>query len=175
MNSLPRIDGRSIRLSVFPAPRVRRGKLSPGSREGEEVHAASSVRGREILLDRALFRDPLELKRILIHELFHFAWPRVGNAARREFDELLQAELRRRARGELGWSAEWRKEALRSDDPATGSRRWREYVCESFCDTAAWLLVGRRRHEEFTLGARHRERRRDWFRNFLKPGQRITL
>jgi hypothetical protein len=46
--------------------------------------------------------------------------------------------------------------------PRTG-RAWRDYVCESFCDTAAWLYSGVRRHPEFTLAPRFRERRAAWF------------
>ena len=70
---------------------------------------------------------------------------------------------RRGRRGELGWSAEWRKDALGADDVAGRTRRWREYCCESFCDTAAWLYSGVERHEEFTLGERWRRGRRAWF------------
>jgi hypothetical protein len=43
-------------------------------------------------------------------------------------------------------------------------RQWREYVCESFCDTAAWLYGGLRTHDEFTLSPRFRRRRAAWFR-----------
>ena len=42
--------------------------------------------------------------------------------------------------------------------------RWRDYLCESFCDTAAWIYSGVRRHPEYTLAARHRNRRAEWFR-----------
>ena len=44
------------------------------------------------------------------------------------------------------------EEALRPEDGAGRTRRWREYCCESFCDTAAWMYSGVERHEEFTLG-----------------------
>ena len=50
---------------------------------------------------------------------------------------------------------------------ALGGRRgrpWREYLCESFCDTAAWLYGDVRKHEEFTLAARFRQRRAGWFK-----------
>jgi hypothetical protein len=40
---------------------------------------------------------------------------------------------------------------------------WREYCCESFCDTAAWLYSGVQVHSEFTLAGRYRHRRRVWF------------
>jgi hypothetical protein len=43
------------------------------------------------------------------------------------------------------------------------TRRWREYCCESFCDTAAWLYSGMRRHPEFALAAQFSAPRRAWF------------
>jgi len=42
---------------------------------------------------------------------------------------------------------------------------WREYVCESFCDTAAYALLGserRVRHSEYTLSRAARARRLRW-------------
>jgi len=67
-------------------------------------------------------------------------------------------------RGELGWSAEWRKSKLTPLDRRERTRKWREYCCESFCDTAAWLYAGVRTHAEFTLAAAGRAERREWFR-----------
>jgi hypothetical protein len=131
------------------------------------VHAASFLRGRCVVLDSALLRRPRELRRILIHELFHFVWLRAGNRSRLEYERLVRHEHSSGARGELGWSAEWRKDALRALDRSTRTRRWREYVCESFCDTAAWLYSTGVRHPEFTLAARYRSRRREWFLGFL--------
>jgi hypothetical protein len=75
----------------------------------------------------------------------------------------LHREFKASAQGELGWSAEWRKQALEARDRRTRSRRWREYCCESFCDTAAWRYSGGPRHPEFTLPARFRAVRRAWF------------
>lgn len=115
-------------------------------------------------LDRALSERPRELARIFVHELFHFAWIHLGNGERRDWEAVLMAE---RGRGELGWSAELRKLKLTPSDAANRTRRWREYACESFCDTAAWLFAGAARHEEVTLAARWRERRKRWFRRFL--------
>ena len=87
----------------------------------------------------------------------------LGNRVRLAYEALMEGELAAGARGELGWSAEWRKSALRPADRRRRSRHWREYCCESFCDTAAWLYSGLARHGEFTLAARFRRRRRAWF------------
>jgi hypothetical protein len=81
---------------------------------------------------------------------------------------MLRAEFRSGARGELGWSAEWRKAGLRAGDVRRRSRRWREYICESFCDTAAWLYSGIVRHPEFTLVTPSRKARQNWFQQELE-------
>jgi hypothetical protein len=143
--------------------RAWRGKLHHGEGPGDEVHAALFPRRRELVLDAALRRDPDELARIVVHEYFHLAWIRLGNPSRRSWEALLGAEMAAGARGELGWSAEWRKDKLAPRDPAGRSRRWREYACESFCDTAAWLYAGVAGHEEFTLRPRFRKPRQAWF------------
>lgn len=109
--------------------------------------------------------DANEFARIFVHELFHFAWLRLGNARRRSYERLLEKEIRQGARGELGWSAERRKQNLAVSDRSTRTRKWREYCCESFCDTAAWLYAGVPPHEEFTLARPAREGRRKWFTN----------
>jgi len=128
-----------------------------------QVHAASFIRERRIVLDQTLLRSKSELSRILTHEMFHFAWFRLGNRHRRSWEQLLLAEFDLRARGELGWSAEMRKVKLAPGDSAARSRLWREYACESFCDTAAWLFSGSRAHPEFTLARRFKTSRRGWF------------
>ena len=135
------------------------------------MYAGSFIRKREIVLDRELERQPRELARILVHELFHFAWVRLGNPTRRSYEALVRQEWKRRARGELGWSAESRKREL-SGRPMRGARspRWRDYLCESFCDTAAWIYSGVHRHPEYTLAARHRKRRAEWFRTAFPGG-----
>ena len=126
--------------------------------------AATSIPGRRILLDRAVFEMPGDFERILVHEIFHFAWVRLGHPKRRSWEQLMARELARGARGELGWSAEWRKAKLTSASMQSGARLWRHYLCESFCDTAAWLYGGLRSHGEFTLAQSWRWRRRVWFR-----------
>ena len=152
----------TIRVRFSPGLRASRGKLVPADGPGVEVHAGSFLRKREIVLDAGLIASPRELARVLIHELFHFVWLRLGNPGRRSYEALIAGEIRERVRGELGWSAEWRKRLLTARDRRERTRRWREYACESFCDTAGWLLT-RGRHPEFTLDRSCRARRRRWF------------
>jgi hypothetical protein len=162
---LPPLKGRSLRIRFMPGLTVGSGKLYSQRSCGQPVYAGSYIRKREIVLDRELKSRPKELARILTHELFHFAWVRLGNPARRSYEMLVRREFKNHARGELGWSAESRKSTLTDLPPPTSHNllRWREYICESFCDTAAWLYSGVRRHDEFTLGARYRARRAEWF------------
>lgn len=160
----PEIRGLPISVTFLQAPRAYRGKLLSGKAgRGREVHAGSFLRQRQVILDSALRGRPRELARILVHELFHFAWVRLGNPRRLSYEELLRREIRTRAKGELGWSAESKKMALTREDREGRTRRWREYVCESFCDTGAWLFAGCAHHQEFTLPARARRARRQWF------------
>ena len=127
-------------------------------------HAASFLPHRHMVLDPALLARRRELARILYHEIFHFVWARLGNPVRHGFEEVLRREWEEHARGELGWSAESCKLGLSRRDLARRSRRWRHYVCESFCDSAAWLcLTGRPDHPEWSLKPRFRSRRRQWF------------
>ena len=156
-----------MQVGFLPGLRAEKGQLRSGSDRGQEVHAASFIHRREVVLESGLDARPRELARVLVHELFHFVWLRAGNPLRRSYEGLIEAEMTRQAWGELGWSAEFRKHALRIGDRRRRSRRWREYVCESFCDSAAWLLAGLRAHEEFTLTLRHRRARREWFRRLL--------
>ncbi|HJZ97504.1 MAG TPA: hypothetical protein VKE70_13435 [Candidatus Solibacter sp.] len=143
---MPAMCGAQIRLEYAPGLRDRRGP----------VHAGAFLRERRIAFDCTRAEFP----RILAHEVAHFVWIRLGNAARRSWEEVL---CRESGAGELGWSAEWRKAALDARDRGARTRRWREYCCEAFCDTAAWLWSGVARHDEFTLARRWRETRRRWF------------
>ncbi|HLH39184.1 MAG TPA: hypothetical protein VKX39_08560 [Bryobacteraceae bacterium] len=158
---LPAFSGQPIRVEL-------RRPLGPHL-------AASSMKRRVILLDPAVLDGRGEFERILIHEIFHFAWLRLGNRARRDWEQLLCREIRARARGELGWSAEWRKTKLRESDIAGRSPAWRRYICESFCDTAAWRFAGLRRHAEFTLPRRFCGARRRWFDAAFSPSRTIPL
>ena len=149
--------------------RVVVNKTPQGSAVGPEdrLHAASFIPERYLVLHRQLFRRRVELGRILYHELCHFLWPRLGNPARKSYEELVRAEFRRGVRGELGYSSEWRKAKLRAGGGRIPrqKRLWREYVCESFCDTASYVLLGAERragHSEYTLSRAARERRRRW-------------
>jgi hypothetical protein len=164
---LPPLSGRPIRVEL-------RRSLGPHL-------AATSIPRRLILIDSETLRASGDFERILVHEIFHFAWRRLSNQTRWSWEDLLRSEFHARASGELGWSAEWRKEKLkiklkikltRTDRaqilslPAALPRTpaWRRYACESFCDSAAWLFSGLRDHDEFTLAARFRRRRARWFR-----------
>jgi len=170
---LPPLAGAPVRVRFQPSLFVHRRRLTHRPL-GTEVHAATCLRKREMVLETALLRNTREFARIFLHEVFHFVWLRLGNAGRQSYEALLAAEIGDGAAGELGWSAEWRKRALGPHDRLRRSRRWREYVCESFCDSAAWSLLPDRRHEEFTLEARFRLARRAFFARFkARPVIRI--
>jgi hypothetical protein len=151
---VPPLTGKPIRVSIRPS-------LGPHL-------AATSIPGRVILLDGEVLRTRGDFERILIHEIFHFVWVRLSNARRREWERLLTIEFNQRARGELGWSAEWRKNKLADPDPQQRTAAWRRYACESFCDTAAWRFSGLAKHDEFTLSARFRQKRAAWFKQNLE-------
>jgi hypothetical protein len=139
--------------------------LVAGRGRGTPVHAAAFLNQRRVILDSALASRPSELRRIVVHELFHFVWRRLSNQQRWSWEALLHSE---RSPGELGWSAEWRKRRLTHYDRRRRTRRWREYIAESFCDTAAWLYARARR--ENTLGPRAAARRRRWFLQRIGSG-----
>ncbi len=145
-----------------------RGRLRFGDGPGEAVHAASFLRERRLVLDASLRASRGELARIALHELFHFVWLRLGNPARRSWEDLVRRQVRAGARGELGWSAELRLGKLRPRDATQRTRRWREYACESFCDSAAWAFGPLRSHSEFTLEERFRPARKRWFDELLR-------
>ena len=155
---LPTLAGRPIRVQL---------------RRSLGVHlAAASIPRRFILLDAQVLARPGEFERIFLHELFHFAWVRLPNAVRLSWESLLQGEFKHRIPGELGWSAQWRKAAIRASHRTHRAPIWRRYACESFCDSAAWRYAGLYRHDEFTLPPLFRRRRRAWFaRNFPATGR----
>ncbi len=128
---------------------------------GNPAHAATFIRRRFIVLDPGLKTRPREHRRILLHEYFHFAWAKLGNQRRLAWEAHLESEWYSGGRGEAGWSAEWRKQKLSLEDVVQRSRRWREYCCESFCDTAAWIAGGV--DSEVTLAQTRRRARLAWF------------
>jgi hypothetical protein len=138
---------------------------------GNPAYAATSIVRRMIILDPGLKKTPRNHCRILLHEYFHFAWVRLGNPRRRAWEAFLAREWNSRARGEAGWSAEWRKQKLSRGDILQRSRRWREYCCESFCDTAAWVIG--KVDSEVTLAESRRRARLAWFeanyRDYIFP------
>jgi hypothetical protein len=165
------LEGRSVGLSFVPALTADRRRLYSNRPHGQPVHAGSFIRKRRIVLDQELEHQPSELARVLVHELFHFAWVRLGNPTRRSYEALVREEWKQRARGELGWSAESRKLTLLKGSLHTADMAsWRDYLCESFCDSAAWIYSGVRRHPEYTLAARHRNRRAEWFKAAFQGG-----
>jgi hypothetical protein len=145
--------------------------LSAHPDRGHPVHAATFVPQRRIVLEQDLLADATLLRLILTHEILHFAWLRLGNPRRREYQELLASECARHARGELGESSAVAKEKVLEQDWRSGSSAWRQYVGESFCDTGAWLLSGVARHTSFRLAKRWREQRAAWFHNL--PSLRV--
>lgn len=156
---LPELNGRPIRV-------ILRASLGPHL-------AATSIPRRVIYLDREVLAQRGDFERILVHELFHFVWVRLSNQARREWESLLSVEFRRRVKGELGWSAEWRKHKLGTQDVAARTPAWRRYACESFCDSAARLYSGLKNHEEFTLSSPWVRRRSAWMANLATNGLRL--
>ena len=158
---LPRLVGAPIRVEI---------RRSLGSHL-----AGASIPGRLILLDAAVLARRGEFERILIHELFHFAWVRLSNQKRLAWEQVLAGELRERVKGELGWSAEWRKEILTPADPRLRTPKWRRYACESFCDSAAWIFAGLPEHDEFTLAAAPRRLRRRWFTEQFSESRPVAV
>ena len=164
---LPPLDGRRIRVFMRPALTAHRGRLLSGDPRGVAVHAGSFLKARRIILEKELLRNRNRLARIFLHEVFHFVWWRLGNRVRRSYEDMLASEIRRGAKGELGWSAESTKVVLSAEDRVTRSARWRTYACESFCDTAAYCFGTTRRYAEATLPTFYRRTRRDWLKNSL--------
>ena len=158
---LPRLSGLPLRVEL-------RRSLGPHL-------AASCIPRRLILLDAEVLALRGDFERILMHEIFHFAWVRLPNATRLGWERLLAGELEHDIPGELGWSAEWRKSKLRGSDRRQRSPAWRRYACESFCDTAAWLFADVPTHEEFTLRHRACQARRTWFLREILASTQLSI
>lgn len=150
--------------SLFDGAPVRiRYRANLRDTAGNPAHAATFIRRREIILDPELKKKPRQHRRILLHEYFHFAWVRLGNPRRAAWDAFLNSEYQTHARGEAGWSAEWRKEKLSPRDLAGRTRFWREYCCESFCDAAAYVFAPNADRSEVTLSPTRLRARAVWF------------
>lgn len=159
------MQGSPIVLEFQPDLKAYRGKLLSGRCEkGHAVYAASFLPERQIVLERRLLAQVDELRLILTHELFHFVWRRLGNRNRAGFDSLIQTEWGSRARGALGESSSVAREQTMGEDPVVRSLRWKNFVSESFCDTAAWLYAGVTKSEHFRLAQKWRQVRARWFK-----------
>ncbi|MFZ0592841.1 MAG: hypothetical protein WAM39_20440 [Bryobacteraceae bacterium] len=123
------------------------------------------MRERRIVLEENLVSEARDLRLIFAHEIYHFAWRRLGNTRRAEYDSLLREELASSALGELGESSSVAKQEHVSQERPLGGNSWKQYVCESFCDTGAWLFSGVEEHRTFQLASRWRTKRALWFRS----------
>lgn len=160
---LPLVVSSPIQVSFQPQLTAWRGKLLSQGDCGVPVHAASFIRARTIVLEKELLSNFSLLRFIFVHELFHFVWARLGNTRRSEYGRILLNEIQRRARGELGESSEVKKaEVRRLPTPSSRPKLWREYVCESFCDSAASLLCGGCVHTGLSLAGSRIAIRRQW-------------
>jgi hypothetical protein len=168
---MPAFTGEPISVFFAPGLTAHRGQLLHGAPVGVPIHAGSHLRRREMVLDAGLLENRAELCRIFVHELYHFIWARLGNKHRRAYEGLLHAEFESRVPGELGWSAEALKEKLALADRRNRTRRWRDYVCESFCDTAAWKYSRARSHAEWTLAQPHRDTRDECLVLIIEEGE----
>lgn len=165
--------GAPILIEFRPSLRAVGRQLRCGGERGTEVHAGSFLKERRIVLDSALRQNKAECDRILAHEIFHFVWWKLGRNHRAHYEDWIAREIREGVPGEMGWSAEWRKAKLRMSDRVQQSRRWREYLSESFCDSAAARMVQLNRHDEITLSA-HACRRRSTFLEELLDWDRLS-
>jgi hypothetical protein len=161
---LPSLRGRPIDVCYRPELTAWRGQLLSRSHKGDAVYAGCFLRKRQIVLDQHMMKTPRVLERIFVHEVFHFVWSRLGQPLRDSYHDLIEAEIQAGVSGELGWSAESMKLKLQEGDREERNRRWADYLCESFCDTAGWCLGTAKRYAENTLAAEFRARRRRWLR-----------
>ncbi len=161
--------------SLFDGDPIRiRYRANLRDTAGNPAHAATFIRRREIILDPESKKKPRQHRRILLHEYFHFVWVRLGNPRRAAWEALLKSEWQTHARGEAGWSAEWRKKKLSPRDVAGRTRFWREYCCESFCDTAAFVFAANPDRSEVTLSPTRLRARTAWFSQTF-PSQTFAI
>jgi len=161
--------------SLFHGAPVRiRYRANLRDTAGNPAHAATFIRRREITLDPDSKKNPRQHRRIVLHEYFHFVWVRLGNPRRAAWEALLKSEWQAGTRGEAGWSAEWRKKKLSQHDIASRTRFWREYCCESFCDTAALVFAPNADRSEVTLSPTRLRARLVWFLQTF-PGRTFAI
>jgi hypothetical protein len=133
--------------------RAYRGKLQVGPGPGAEVFAASFIPRREIVFDSDLLGHAPDFVNIVAHEIYHFVWRRLANVERNNWSDLLAAEKRV---SHAGLSSRLRHEDW---SVAKTPRKWKDYVCEAFCDTAGALT---------NPNTRISPHRRRWFGNLMK-------
>jgi len=109
--------------------RAHRGKLETGDGPGTQVHAASFIPRREIVLDSDLLAHAPDFVNIVTHEIYHFVWSRLPNSERKAWADLLSNEKRPT---HTGLSSRIRFKPY-------GQQQSKDYICEAFCDTAAAL------------------------------------
>jgi hypothetical protein len=174
---IPELRGRRlIHVSFRPMLTAYKGKLLSKSHKGDAVYAGSFLRKRRIVLEEQMLKTPRVLERIFVHEVFHFVWSKLGNRIRLSFEALIRDELDRGVKGELGWSAESLKLKLAPEDLAERTRKWKDYLCESFCDTGGWYFGSAQRYSEMTLDRNSRAERRRWVRkNLLGTRRPLTV
>ena len=158
---------------MLPRLSACRGRLLSCEKRGTPVYAGSFIRHRSIILESALLRTPRLLRAILVHELSHFVWIRLGNGARKSFAFLLEQEQLGKACGELGESAAVHKAGLTKSPLPKDSRQWRDYVCESFCDTSAAIFVPDAPCLGPPLAQRWFRRRYNWLIEESRDGWRL--
>lgn len=151
--------GDPISFEVRSQLTAHRGQLLSGTDAGVPVHAAAFIRRRMVVLETDLFSWPGQLRFIVTHEIFHFVWVRLGNRQRGAFMDLLADEIQSKAKGEAGESAAVKKRLLQK---GTSLRLWRDYACESFCDSGAAFFSRAATNEHFTLARCWAKRRHAW-------------
>ena len=164
---MPELRGMPVRVEYRPKLTAWRGQLLSKSHKGDVVYAGCFIRKRRIVLDAGMLRTPKVLERIFVHEVFHFVWSKLNHATRHSWDTLIRSEMERGVRGEFAWSAESAKHRVTAQDIAGRTRRWKDYLCESFCDTAAYCFGNTRPHSEMTLAPVVRRSRRMWVAEYL--------
>ncbi|MBC7928324.1 MAG: hypothetical protein H7039_22005 [Bryobacteraceae bacterium] len=165
---LPQLRGRRISVSYRPHLTAWRGELLSRSHKGDAVYAGCFLRKRRIVLDQQMVKTPRVLERIFVHEVFHFVWSRLARDLRESYELMILSEIQASTRGELGWSAESLKIKLSAQEIATRNRKWKDYLCESFCDTGGWLYGTATRYSEMTLDRASRDLRRAWIRENIE-------